>query len=306
MRRLLPASLLRLAAACGMEPTGMTRLERMPPEAFERAPSGHIRCATLEDEALAFEATHPNLGVAEEAVDGSYKRRPGTDPPPPPPPAVPGGTINVYFHVVHKGSTGQNIDIAGQMDVLNAAYASTGWSFNLVSTDFTDNASWFDNCYGTAEAAMKSALRQGGADDLNLYSCNPSGGILGFATFPSSYAGNPSDDGVVLLYSSLPGGAAGPYNLGDTAVHEVGHWMGLYHTFQGGCQSGDLVSDTNAEQSAAFGCPAGRDTCVGRKYVGLDPIENFMDYTDDSCMDTFTAGQDARMDASFSTYRYNL
>lgn len=231
-------------------------------------------------------------------------------------PEVSGGTVNVYFHVVNKGTGIANGDVSDamirdQIDVLNNAYGPQwGWNFNLVSTDRTTNATWYANCYGSSETAMKNALHKGTAKDLNIYSCNPSGGILGYATFPSGYASAPLKDGVVVLYSSLPGGSAAPYNLGDTATHEVGHWMGLYHTFQGGCaknatSGGDLVADTPAERSPAYGCPLNRDTCSGARFPGEDPTENFMDYTDDACMFLFTQGQDTRMDAQFTTYRFN-
>lgn len=224
---------------------------------------------------------------------------------------VAGGTINVYFHVISSGSSASSGNISAtaindQISVLNSAFATWGWSFNLVSVTRTTNATWFNGCYGSSESAMKNALRQGTADDLNIYTCNPSGGTLGYATFPSSYSSSPRLDGVVLLYSSLPGGSAAPYNQGDTGTHEVGHWMGLYHTFQGGCSTnGDFVSDTPAERSPAYGCPTGRNSCTGTRYPGNDPITNFMDYTDDSCMFQFSGGQDARMDAQFTAYRYN-
>jgi hypothetical protein len=228
-------------------------------------------------------------------------------------PSVTGGTINVYFHVIRRGTGIANGDVTtqminSQMQVLNAAYAPWGWSFRLVRVDRTTNATWYTMSPGSAaENQAKAALRRGTADDLNIYSANPGGGLLGWATFPSSYAGDPSDDGVVVLYSSLPGGSAAPYNLGDTGTHEVGHWMGLYHTFQGGCKDGtkggDYVSDTPAEKSAAYGCPTGRDSCSSRRFPGLDPITNYMDYTDDYCMFQFSSGQVSRMDQMWSTYR---
>lgn len=224
-------------------------------------------------------------------------------------PSVTSGTVNVYFHVIRKGTGIANGDvpdsqIQDQIDILNAAYAPTGWQFNLMSTDRTTNATWYTMTPGTtAETQAKNALRKGTAQDLNFYTANPGQGLLGWATFPSDYRSKPKMDGVVVLFSSLPGGSAVPYDEGDTGTHETGHWMGLFHTFQGACSNAnDRVADTPAERSAAYGCPVGRNTCSA---AGLDPINNFMDYTDDSCMDRFTTGQDSRMDAMFTYYRLN-
>ena len=215
-----------------------------------------------------------------------------------------GGPVNVYFHIITDGSNGdlQSSDISAQIRVLNNAYAPWGWTFQLAGTDYTENAEWFNDCYSN-ERAMKEALHVGSADDLNIYTCTP-GPYLGYARFPSNYSSQPELDGVVILDTSLPRGGEPNYDEGDTATHEVGHWFGLYHTFQGGCsKNGDYVNDTPSEKSPAFECPIGRDSCAGTKNPGVDPIENFMDYTFDSCMFEFTPGQDERMDEMFSIYR---
>lgn len=223
-------------------------------------------------------------------------------------PSAAGGVIDVYFHVITDSNgdgAPKSSQIGRQMRVLNDAFGPWGWTFNLVQTDYTANNAWYTAGYGSLEERqLKSALRIGSADDLNIYTNNMGGGLLGWATFPSSYNGKPDLDGVMILNASLPGGSAEPYDEGDTATHEVGHWMGLYHTFQGGCTpNNDYISDTAAERSPAFGCPYGRDTCTSSKYPGLDPIYNFMDYTEDACMNEFTPLQDTRMDEQFTAYR---
>jgi Pregnancy-associated plasma protein-A len=214
-------------------------------------------------------------------------------------------TIPVVFHVISEDGTQANGDIPAtwinsQMNVLNAAYASSGFQFSLSSIDRVTNPAWYPIIYNsTTEKQMKAALRVGDMGTLNIYTGELSSNLLGWATFPTKRLS--TYDGVVILAESLPGGNAAPYNEGDTATHEIGHWLNLYHTFQGGCNGkGDQVSDTPAEASAAFGCPVGRDTCAG---AGVDPIHNFMDYTDDNCMFEFTAGQNTRMLNAWNAFR---
>lgn len=224
-------------------------------------------------------------------------------------------TIPVYFHVVTRGAGYANGDVPermlrDQIDVMNAGFAgaigpsgaNTPFRFALVGVTRTVNERWFNAGIGTAaEREMKSALRVGGPETLNFYVTNAGGTLLGWATFPFSYAGNPLMDGVVVYFDSLPGGVDPRFNQGDTGTHEVGHWLGLFHTFQDACsQHNDFVADTPAERSPAFGCQTGRDTCPT---AGTDPVENFMDYSDDPCLYRFSAGQSARMEALSLQYR---
>nr|AYM52252.1 metalloprotease MEP1 [Cystobacter sp.] len=270
--------------------TGCNNAEQQPAEEQPTQQAVRSGCATVD-------LTEAEKATVEMAISGRTRTQ-----------ARANGSVNVnvYWHVINNGtSTSQgnitDAQIASQISVLNAAYSNTPFKFTLASTDRTTNSQWYTCSGGACEKKMKAALRKGGAGDLNVYSNNMGQGLLGWATFPSSYTSNPTNDGVVVLYSSLPGGTAAPYNEGDTLTHEAGHWLGLYHTFQGGCTgSGDYVNDTPAEGSAAYGCPSGRDTC---STAGLDPITNFMDYTDDSCMNTFSAGQSDRMDSLVATYR---
>ncbi|KAI9466724.1 metalloprotease [Lactarius psammicola] len=257
-------------------------------------PSGTRRCSTTisEEKIVAaekhFEANKVSPHLAERAS----------------------AVIQVYFHVISADGTPAGGDlpdgsIFDQMNVLNNNFAGTGLSFELARVDRTVNADWFNNAVPDSpqQDEMKEALYEGGPADLNIYSVGfNSTDHLGYATFPFEYTTNPRDDGIVFLYSSVPGGATQDYNGGKTVTHEVGHWLGLYHTFEGGCKgSGDFVSDTPAEAIPASGCPTGRDTCASLR--GLDPIHNYMDYSIDSCMNQFTRGQVQRFRGQLATYR---
>ena len=226
--------------------------------------------------------------------------------------------IDVWIHVISGGAGFANGEVSDamirdQMRVLDESYngrtggANTGFGFNLVGVTRTVNPYWFAN-FATdfgVELEAKTALKRGGDGTLNVYTVD-GGPWLGWAYFPDIVNNETyrNLDGVVLDWRTLPGGNFAIYSEGDTATHEVGHWLALYHTFDGRCgKFGDYVADTPAEFSPAFNCPIGRDTCIGAQQGGLDPIHNFMDYTQDSCMYEFTSGQASRMQAAWAAFR---
>ncbi|KAF8645131.1 hypothetical protein AX16_007959 [Volvariella volvacea WC 439] len=226
----------------------------------------------------------------------------------------PQAEIEVYWHVVvanetYAGGWIPREQLAQQIQVLNEDYADARLSFRGVLVTRIISPVWFNEIIHsvvdtTLQDSLKRKYRQGDASTLNIYTVGfVDDDTLGYATFPHDYSVKPYDDGIVLRYTTLPGGTLAPYDLGKTLTHEVGHWLGLYHTFQGGCQEpGDGVDDTPPQLIETTGCPIGRnkDTCPGD---GPDAIHNYMDYSDDECLTEFSPGQIDRLRTHIAYYR---
>ena len=215
--------------------------------------------------------------------------------------------VQVAFHVIYASNGAGNISndmIIDQIEVLNDAYAPYDIVFTLVSVDYTMNDSWY-NDMEQYESAYKQQLHVDPVHHLNIYTGNMPG-LLGWSYMPYSWPENSYMHGVCLLYSCLPGGTAYPYNAGDTATHEVGHYLGLSHTFLNGCSAtNDNVADTPQENDGnnIYSCN-NTDTCPNDP--GMDPVHNYMTYTDDACLNQFTDGQGERMENMIATYRPGL
>ncbi|KAF9050415.1 hypothetical protein BJ165DRAFT_1342708 [Panaeolus papilionaceus] len=250
-----------------------------------KSPSAERR-SQLRRETLAFRAANPSAGHRFAEI-----------------------TVPTHFFVIYKNETQEGgfleeRAVHDQMMILNDDFAPSGVSFDLLGVEYIHNEDWFSNVYWEKPQndEMFQATRVGGVGDLNIYTTGferPEAEWIGYATFPWEYKDRPDIDGVVVNCQTLPGGLLKKFNLGKTITHEVGHWTGLYHPFEsdnenGSCTgNGDEVADTPFELSASSGCPIGRDTC--RDQPGEDPIHNFMDYSDDNCLDEFTPGQHERL-----------
>jgi hypothetical protein len=226
--------------------------------------------------------------------------------------------IPTYFHVVSSKAKANTTDASlldEQIAVMNKGYEGSGFSFELKDTDYTTNDAWAAiDVTGSDDSVMmemKNALRKGSYSELNVYFISElANGILGMCEFPTKEidASDPTSfafDGCLVHAGTLPGAAdfPGKFDMGLTAVHEIGHWFGLFHVFQGSsCSSdGDLVADTPFQSSATSGCPTGKDSCPNSP--GKDSINNFMDYSDDKCYAEFTAGQIKRANDIFADMR---
>lgn len=224
------------------------------------------------------------------------------------------GVVNipVYVHVVYSNSA-QNVSdqqINAQIAVLNDDFRASNNDVNQVPSEFAGLvadteinftlAGTFRHSNSTSAWSTNDAVKAAyppvtPSTHLNIWVCNISGGILGYAQFP----GGPSaTDGVVVLYSSLPGGSAAPYNQGRTLTHEVGHYLNLRHIWgDGRCKQDDFVADTPSSDGPNYGCPS-YPTVNCRSN---DMTMNYMDYVDDACMYMFSQGQKERMRTIFQT-----
>jgi hypothetical protein len=267
--------------------------------------AGEVASARMADGTRTGDADHRAVSEAEaEAIEQRTQQilreqggRPAQD-----------VVVPTFVHVM-TSATGEgdvtDEQIAAQVAVLNRTFsgresrfaADTGFTFELAGIERYADDRWHRD---KQSRGYRADTRVGGPETLNIWLVDFT--LLGIATFPWDYEKDPTVDGVRVNWGSLPGGPLNYYNEGKTATHEVGHWLGLFHTFQGGCKGeGDYVEDTPAQGTPSYECPIGKDSCT--ELEGLDAVTNYMDYSDDSCYDRFTAGQSAKMTDDWTAYR---
>jgi hypothetical protein len=226
--------------------------------------------------------------------------------------------VKVFFHIIKSSSGAGAVSdkvVKKQLKVLNKAYGPHKFKFKLGAINRVTNNGWYKCSYSDKQCQdhLKKSLRKGSYGVLNVYTTKQDDSTLGWTTYPVQVGNDYHFDGVIIDFRTMPDHKEFyPYNKGNTLTHEVGHWFGLAHTFQGGCtmsyKGGDYVKDTHAGARPLFGCPSDKtNTCPGTReaLMGNDPVHNYMNYVDDRCMTAFTPGQGERMRKMWKKYRNN-
>ncbi|KAK7189685.1 hypothetical protein DPSP01_005747 [Paraphaeosphaeria sporulosa] len=214
--------------------------------------------------------------------------------------------VDMYWHIlVSKNPEGEDWgpSIQSQVDFLNAHYETWGYHFNLKFTTYVIGAEWASDIDVDKENKMRT-LHQGDYQTLNIYLVEGAGG--GVCSLPDG-SGQPISQDLLDFDGCFVPLEAGRSATSGTLAHEIGHWFGLLHTFQGGCDGdGDYCDDTapqNEPSHGALATPGDLGSCPAADQCGKGPanVKNFMDYTD--CSQEFTPCQGGRMNVAWSQYR---